>query len=164
MNLKKLPSAGVFVSATKSFWTTPCKHDIVLFLRHSSHGLPTVLTRREQLSLFTNCCLHASAGKKLTNGLKPQKFFHEQNKSINSLNIPFYLFFLHFWLCDLTPKYITYQCVGTLFQLSFILFLYQQILLQGALTIGLTMKASSTLSLLSSETLVDTGLCSLNLR
>lgn len=111
-------------------------------------------------------CLHllACVSWNEAHSLKSQKLFHEQEKSINSLNIPFYLSFLHFWLRDLTPKYITFQCVATLFQLSFILFLNQQILLQGALTTGLTIKASSTLSLLSSETLVDMVLFSLKLR
>lgn len=87
-----------------------------------------------------------------------------EKNQINSLNIPFYLPFLHFWLRDVTPKYIAFQCIATLFQLSFIFFLYQQILLQGALMTGLMIKASSTLSLLSSGTLADTVSLSLNLR
>lgn len=86
----------------KAFLNTPCNHAILLFLRHFCHGFPTAV-------YLVYICLHRSAGIKLINGLKSQQLSHEQDKSINSLNISFYLSFLYSWLCDLTPKHFSFD-------------------------------------------------------
>lgn len=61
VKLKKPHREQVFASDTKPFLTPPCNRAVLLFLRHFSHGFSTILTRREQFSLFTFACTNQLA-------------------------------------------------------------------------------------------------------
>lgn len=64
----------------------PVPHTFLLWSPHN--------TDKEGAVYLVYICLHASARRKLANGLKSQKLFYEQERSTNSLNIPSYVFFL----------------------------------------------------------------------
>lgn len=96
VNLKTYPVRGYllllphFSKQAHAVCRPPVPHTFLLWSPHN--------TDKEGAVYLVYICLHASARMKLANGLKSQKLFHEQEKSTSSLNIPFYVSFLHFWL------------------------------------------------------------------